>query len=189
LEDNRIKSALEIALEKAAQMPSLTHEELVKQKEREFKPRGEAIANKYMGNALRGADLVTELRRYKGEEGETVKKAFLSTLFESIRLNDVEKSRRAISGIQTVEKEVSLKEIDRELEEVFNEYRQEEKQRALVYEGLEREQLQKLGISGSAVKPNLEESKNWQQELAGLKLIYESRLNKLKENIAHLIRI
>jgi hypothetical protein len=50
------------------------------------------------------------------------------------------------------------------------------------YEALEKGRLQRLSISGSALKPNLEESQAWQEELKRIQSEYASRVNKLKEN-------
>ena len=40
--------------------------------------------------------------------------------------------------------------------------------------------MRKLGISGSAVRPNLNDSPDWQRELAKLQQKYESRLMALR---------
>ena len=187
--DDRIKSALEIAMEKVASMAELTPEELNEQTEKEYRPRGEAIASKYLGNTLRGKDLRSELKKYKGKEGEIVRRAFLSALCQSLGLVDMRESLKAIDGIQMVETNVNLEEIRREIESVAQEFRQQMEQRYAVYENLEREKLGELWISGSAVRPNLDGSADWQRELTGIQSAYETRLNKVRENLVHLIGI
>ena len=183
MEDKRIKSALEITQEKAASMSRLTPEELNEQREREYKPRGLAIASRYLENKLRGTDLRVELNRYQGKEGEIVRKAFLVTLFESIGLEDMKKSLRAIDGIQTLEPNAKLEEIKKELEAIFNEFQEQRQQKYAVYEELERERLRGLGVSGSSVKSNLEEGQDWGQELRRIQSEYDSRTNKLREKL------
>ena len=187
--DQKIKSALEIAMEKAAKISKLTPEELMEQKEREYKPRGKAIANKYLGGTLRGADIEIELDKYQGKEKEIVRKAFLSTLCQSIELEDAEKSRRAIAGMQTLESNAPLEEIKGEIEKISSEFQQQREQRYTVLEASNREKLRELWISGSAVKLNLEDKEDWQQELKKLQLVYDSRINKLKEKLLHYIGI
>ena len=187
MEDERIKSALEIAREKAASIPELTPEELNEQREREYKPRGLAIASRYLENKLRGTDLGIELNRYQGREGEIVRKAFLLTLLESIGLEDMKKSLRAIDGIQTLEPNANFKEITKELETIFSEFQEQHRQKCGVYEELEKEKLRGLWVSGSAVKPNLEESEDWGQELRRIQSEYDSRINKLREKVSCLL--
>lgn len=187
--DQKIKSALEIAMEKAAKISKLTPKELMGQKEIEYKPRGKTIANKYLGNTLRGVDLETELGKYQGKEKEIVRKAFLSTLCQSIELEDMEKSRRAIAGIQTLETNAPLEEIKGEMEKISSEFHQQRRQRYTVLETSEVEKLRGLWISGSAVKLNLEEKEDWQQELKELQVVYDSRINKLKEKLLHCIGV
>ncbi len=182
--DEKIKSALELAMEKIAKMSELTSEEVIELKEKEYKPRGEAIANKYLGNALRGADLETELDKYQGKEREIVRKALLLTLCQSIELDDVEKSRRAMEGIQTLEKSARLEEVRREIEGVSSGFHHQRQEKYTRLEELERGKLKRLWLSGSAVKPSLKENADWQRELKGIQAIYDVRISNLKEKLS-----
>jgi len=183
VEDKRIKSALEIAMERVASMPSLTQEELAEQKEREYQPRGAAIARRYLEGALKERDLQTELSRYRGQEGEIVKQAFLLALNQSIKLESKSISLKALEGIKAVELTAGFDEMKRQIEEIFDEFNQQLEQEIPRYEVLENERLQQLGISGSAVKPNLEENQTWQEELKRIQSEYDSKISKLKENL------
>ena len=185
--DREIKSALEIAMEKTAKMPKLTPEELWEQKEKEYAPLGRVIANRYLENTLTKRDLKIELGRYKGQELEIVSKAFLLTLCQSIELDDAEKSKRAVAGIQILKPNGYLEEIGREIDKIYREFQQERQQRYDVFEKLERQKLEHLGIRGSAVKPDLEEKEDWRQELKRIQLICEPRIDELKEKLAHYI--
>ncbi len=183
MEDKRIKSALEIAMERAASMPGLTQEELAKQKEREYQPRGAAIGHRYLEGALKERDLQAELSKYRGQEGEIVKRAFLLTLNQSIKLGSKSISLRALGGIKAVEPAADLDEMKRQIEAIFDEFGQHLEPKIERYEAREKERLQQVGISGSAVKPNLEESQTWQEEFKRIKSEYDSRISKLKENL------
>ena len=187
MEDQEIKSALELAMEKIAKMSEPTPEELMEQKEREYKPRGESIANKYLEKTFREADLETELGKYQDKEGEIVRKAFLLTLCQSIELEDMEKGRRAIEGIQILKRDGYLEEIRREIEKFFREFHQERQQRHDVLEKSENRKLEHLGIRGSAIKTNLENKEDWQQELDKIQLTYKPRIDKLKEKVSHYV--
>ena len=183
--EDRIKSALEIAMEKAAAIPELTPEEIDEQREREYKPRGMAIANKYLENILKGNELEIELHRYQRKEGEVVRKALLATLSQSISLEDMDSSLRAIDGIEMVETGVDLEEAKREMESIFNESAELRIQKGSVYEELERDKLRGRWISGSAVRPNVEGNEDWQQELREIKSAYDSRISRLREKLLH----
>jgi hypothetical protein len=183
VEDKKIKSALEIAMERAAGMPTLTQEELAEQKEREYQPRGAVIAVRYVEGALKEKDLQTELSKYRGQEGEVVKRAFLLTLNQSIKLESKSISLKALEGIKAVEPTADLGEMRRQIEAVFDEFGQQLERKIPRYEALEKEMLQQLGISGSAVKTNLEKSQAWQEELKRIQAEYDSKISKLKENL------
>ena len=58
-----------------------------------------------------------------------------------------------------------LDETKKKIEVVFDEFGQQLEQKVPHYEDLEKERLEQLGISGSAVRPNLEGSQAWQEEL------------------------
>ena len=183
MEDKKIKSALEIAMERIAGMPGLTKEELVEQKEREYQPRGDAIARRYFEGVLKERDLQTELSKYRGEEGEIVKRAFLLALKQSINLDSKSITLKALDGISAVEPIADLGETKKKIEVVFDEFGQQLERKAPRYEVLEKERLQQLGISGSAVKPNLEESHAWQEELRQIQSEFDLKLTELKENL------
>ena len=164
MEDKRIKSALEIAMERAAKMPGLTKEEISEQREREYQPRGAAIASRYLEGLLKERDLQTELSKYRCQEGEIVRRAFLLTLSQSIRLESKSISLRALEGIGAVETTANFDELKRQIEAIFDEFGQQLERKIPQHESMEKLKLQQLGISGFAVRPNLEESQAWQEE-------------------------
>ena len=186
MEQDRIKSAREIAMERMAGMPGLTPEELDEQREKEYRPRGVAIAGRYLDGTLRNSDLVRELRCYQGKDGEAVRKAFVSALCQSISLRDETKSVKAIEGIGTVAGNADLGEMTREMGVISGEFRQREEQRWTVYEDLARQKLGHLGISGSAVRPNVAESEEWRQELASIEAGYRERIESIREKLSEL---
>jgi hypothetical protein len=184
VEEKKIKSALEIAMEKAAAMPGLTQEERAEQKEREYQPRGAAIGHRYLEGALKESDLQAELSRYRGQEGEIVKQAFLLTLNQSIKLESQDMSLRALAGIKAVAPSVDLGEIKRQIEAVFDEFTQRLEREIRRYQALEKERLQQLGIFGSAVKPNMADNQTWQEESERIQSEYNSRINEIKEKLS-----
>ena len=183
MEDKKIKSALEIAMERMASIPGLTKEELATQKEREYQPRGAATARRYLQGLLKERDLQTELSKYQGQEGEIVKRAFLLALKQSINLDSKSITLKALDGISAVVPIADLDETKKKIEVVFDEFGQQLEQKVPHYEALEKGRLQQLGISGSAVRPNLEESQAWQEELRQIQSEFDLKLTELKENL------
>lgn len=78
MEDRKIKSALEIAMEKASKMTDLTPQEIREQKEHEYIIRGKAIANRYLTGAIKKHELSFELKKFQGDEKQIIRKATLS---------------------------------------------------------------------------------------------------------------
>ena len=187
MEDKRIKSALEIAMEKVAKLADLTPQEIREQKEREYGPLGEVIASKYLSHVYKNADLAVELKKYQGEEGEIVRKAFMSFLCRAIQLDEADKSRRAIEGIQALDIDFDFEKVEGEFEEISSAFNRE---REKTYQKLEESQkatLSGLGISGSAVRPNVKEKADFQNELNQMRAPYDIRIDKLKDKMLHII--
>ncbi|MFC1893978.1 hypothetical protein ACFLYR_08195 [Chloroflexota bacterium] len=187
MEDEKIKSALEIAMEKVAKMADLTSQEIREQKEREYGPRGEVIASRYLSHILKNTDLVVELSKYQGEEGQIVRKAFLCSLCRAIQLDDADKSRRAIEGIQALDIDFDFGGAKGEFEEISSAF---DREREKTYQKLEESQMEELyglGISGSAVSPNVKEKADCQNELNQMRAPYDMRIDRLKDKMLHLI--
>jgi len=181
VEDHVIKSALEIAREKIAKMQDLTPAEIIERQKKECQPRGEAIANKYMGGLLRNTDLEIELGKYPGKESILMRKAILTSLSQSLDLENKEKNQRAIAGMQILVPELDFEETGAEVESICNEFQQEKERKYAIYEETGREKLQELGISGSAVRTSPGKSQDWQTGLKETQQAYDVRLTSVKE--------
>ncbi len=184
MEEHRIKSAREIAMEKMAGIAGLTPEEISKQKENECRPIGEAIAGKYLARAIREADLRIELGKYTGEEARVVRRALIERLCRSIEPGDVEGGRRALEGVQMLAGPGSrFEEMRKEFESISGDFEQETVRAYGAQERIESQRLRKLGISGSAIIPNLREREDWQQEESRIKREYDLRLDNLRNSL------
>jgi hypothetical protein len=78
-----IKSAWEIAMERAEKLGKLSPEELKRQREKEYAVIGQALAEKYLGG-LDLRQLEVDLDKYEGEKREWVKKMAMVKLAQSI---------------------------------------------------------------------------------------------------------
>ena len=187
MEDKKIKSALEIAMEKIAKMAALTPQEIREQKELEYGPRGEVIASRYLSHVFRNADLVAELSQYQGDEGQIVRRSFLSSLSHAIRLDDADKSRRAMEGIQGLDIDLDFEGVKGEFEETSSAFNRERDKTYRRLEESQKKTLHGLGIWGSAVRPNVKEKADFQNELNQMRAPYDMRIDMLKDKMLHLI--
>jgi hypothetical protein len=190
VEKHRIKSAWEIAMEKVAKMPGLTQDEVARQKEQEYKRVGEAIAKKYLEGAIRGNDLPGELGKYRGSDGQIVKQAFTSSLCQAIDFAQVDKSRRAMDGIRALAGATSrFEELTTEFEEISREFGQETRREREAVETREMERLRTLGISGSAIKPNLRENKDWHEAQSQIRQACDLKLDRLRKSLMQITEV
>lgn len=131
-----IKSAFEIAMEKASKIEDATPEERVRWK---FTPKGEQLAAKYLKEDV---NILSELNTYKGDDRKYVAEGAVEVLARSIDLprNDAIKktNRKAMDGIKLLKKDKSgVENIYSKFRYVFNHYTEQgEQQRRQAFEQL-----------------------------------------------------
>ncbi|MDP2954301.1 MAG: hypothetical protein Q8O76_13420 [Chloroflexota bacterium] len=182
MEDKRIKSAWEIALERADKLGKLTSEEKRKQQEEKYAPVGQALAQRFLsGQSPRDLDL----EKYQGEERGIVVKAALAIFVEALELTDASRALRALEGVRAFSGGGEAVEgIGREIEALLREHKEaQEKERESSQGDLRKRaerQLRERGIGGSAVRPNLQASRVWRGTETGQDSPYAERLALLK---------
>ena len=186
----KVKSTIELAMEKAAKLPRLTEEELRQQKEKEFGPRGRAIAGRFLAGDLADEDLDSELSRYPDEQGEVVRGAFLESMCEAIDIGEAEATARAFEGIETLVRDDRLEETSSRLRGILQDF-QEQRQRELARaEQAEAVILRELGVSGSGIRLNMEQSQGWREKRSELLARFRPKLDELKRELGdHLRRV
>jgi len=179
-ENERIKSALEIALEKAQRLGALSDEEKQRMKDEELVAAGEALVKRYL-NGLSLRDIEVELRRRGEEDRRTISRHLLSRLVDGIDLEHVAGAERILAAIQHLSGDSgvvqSIRDILQEYESAMEKAWQEN-QSAL--EAAKRNELELKGISGSAVAPAIETSPEWLQIRHRLDSHYQERLEEIK---------
>jgi hypothetical protein len=183
-----IKSAWEIAMEKAEKLGRLSPEELKRQRRQELDPVGQGLADRYLGG-LGLWQLRVELDRYKGEERDLVAEALISGLVQGIELGNNERLVKIIEGISSLRENESpgIREIEGEAGTLFQEYQEVEQQERRKIEDSVRGILHQLRISGSAIGGiNPKVMPEWQQELDIFAEPYTTRLEELKERLRSL---
>jgi hypothetical protein len=173
-----IKSAVELAMEKTKGL-HLSAEEKKKLKEEEIHSKAQGLVNRFLEVDFHLKEVEKELSKYDPHQRKQLETLILQYLSESIQLdrdNDLsfqgieafhEKSQRTIGKIRGLIEEYRKRK--------EKEYRKAEK-------GLQAE-LERLGISGSAVQPKVEGNQEWEEALAKFKRPFEDQLRVLKEEL------
>jgi len=192
----KLKSAWEIAQEKADRLGKLSPAEMQRQREQECRQIGRAIAQRYLDNP-ESLSLAIELNKYQ-EKKDLVRQATLTHLTQAIDLRFLtsfgmtskpgmaSKLERIIQGIATVEpKSESIIERIRGLAQ---EYAPLADKTRRATEIKCRKTLHQLRISGTAVgNINIEATPQWQQSWHLLTEPLESRLDSLKRELINSI--
>jgi len=184
--DDRIKSARELAMERLAGMSGLTPEEQAEQREKEYAPRGAAIAQKYLQGKIRSRELNRELEHYQDENRAAVRKGLVSALCDAVVIWDGAGSVKAIDGLSAVIGDTELTAIRQEVEAIAGDFIREAEQRRAEYAELARQKLTGRGISGTAVWPNVAEDDGWRQELRTIGTGYSEKFAPVKERLCRL---
>lgn len=178
-----IKSAWEIAMEKAEKVGKLSPEELRKQREKEYILIGQALAERYLGG-LDLRQLGVELDKYQGENKDLVKRAASAKLVQSIELGNRQRLERMIDGVSYLRGYEGTKEVGDEIKQLFDEYEQVVRKKIEEMEKPGREILHQLRISGSAIEGiNLRVRKEWQQSLDKIAQPYQEKLEGLRQKL------
>jgi len=182
----KLKSAWEIAQEKADRLGKLSAEEMQRQREQECRQIGRAIAQRYL-DSPEPLSLAIELNKYQ-EKKDLVRQATLTHLTQAIDLRFLtsfgmtSKPEKIIQGIAAIEpKSESIIERIRGLAQEY-EPLADKTRRAIEIKC--RETLHQLRISGTAVgNINIEATPQWQQSWHSLTEPLEPRLDSLKREL------
>jgi hypothetical protein len=182
VEEEGVKSALELAMERISGLPELTPEEIAEQKEREYRPVGEALANKYMQDIIDEQDIQTELSRHRGNAGRIIRQAFISCLCRSIRLEDFQMTVKAMNGLCRLAGDADdiREKANAAWARILDDFENRKNKTLQENEASEREKLNALGISGSAVRPNLKDNESLKKNLDELRASFEPELEELR---------
>ncbi len=204
-----LKSAWEIAQDKADRLGKLSAEELRQQREEQCRQIGQAIAQKYLDN-LESLDLDAELEKHSEAEEELIKTAVAGHLVQALKLSSQSgtsrrptereggmeqnnssggayfRMERVIQGIAGLEPKSGT--IIEQVRQLFQEYEGATREAGHEIERKGRETLHQLRISGTAVGDiNVEAMPEWQQTWHRLKEPFEPRLDHLKQELTNSI--
>lgn len=177
-DSGELKSALDIAMEKAQRMGSLSSDEVQNIKYEKLVATGESLAKRYLGGfPLR--DIEIELKKRDEHAQVAITSYLVSNLANVLDIRHIDQLDKILYAIQHF---IGDTDVSQRITDLFGEYaiaiqkaRDEHGDRLGAIKMLE---LEKLGISGSAVQPAFESSLEWldiQQEL------YEENQRRLNE--------
>lgn len=181
-----LKSAWEIAQEKANKLGKLSSEEERRQREEKCRQIGQAMAQRWLDGS-QGQNLAAEINGYPEEEKSLIKQTTLGYLIEAI---DFQNSKSGVGGLEKAIQGIAGLEpksqpIVERLTELVQEYSQAKKKTRQELESKGREVLHQLRISGTAVGDiNLEATPQWQQSEQRLIETFRPRLDSLKQELA-----
>lgn len=173
-----IKSAVELAMERTKGL-RLSHEEKEKLKEEEVQSKAHSLVNRYLEVDFHLREVERELDRVDPTQRQHLEKLFLQYLTEAIGLdrdNDL-----IFQGIESYRG--GSKNSIQKMKDLIQRYQQ---QKGREYSKAERDlltNLERLGISGSAVQPKVEGSPEWEETLDKFKPAFEEELRKLGKAI------
>jgi hypothetical protein len=181
--NDRIKSALEIALEKAQRLGSLSDVEKQSQKDGELAAAGAALVERYL-NGLPLSDIELELAKRSEEDRGKVRSRILSHLVDMVDIKQTSTDDKVLAAIGHLFPDSELAQI---IGGVFQEYRtamdKARQDNLSRIESDKRTELERKGISGPAVDPAIETSPDWIRIEQDLSSHYEQRLDEIKRNL------
>ena len=177
-----LKSAWEIAQEKANRLGKLSVEEKEHQKRQRYRQIGQVLAQKWLDSSQK-LDMPAELNKHEEKERNIIKQAVIEHLVETIEFTttqSINSVKRVIEAISSLGPELQPKA--EEIGQLVQEYEGAEQKIRQELESDYRETLHQLRISGTAVDAiNIEADHKWQVARQGLVEDFTPRLNDLKQ--------
>ena len=176
-----LKSAWEIAQEKANRLGKLSAEEKEQQERQRYRQIGRVLAQKWLDGSQQ-LDMTAELNKHEEKEREIIRQAVIEHLVEAIEFTttrDINSVKKVIEAISSLGPELQPKA--EEIGQLVQEYEEAEQKIRQELESDYRETLHQLRISGTAVDAiNIEADHKWQVARQGLIESFTPRLNDLK---------
>lgn len=180
--DKELKSAFDIAMERAQKLGGLSAEDKKRLREAELSEVGQALSKRYL-SGLPIRDVELELGKYK-EDRQILIRYILAFLVDKISLTepgDVERVLEAIRHFSESPKVIEdIRGLINEYHKVLEQSRQEIQSKLGT---ARRKELARKGISGSAIEPAIEASPEWLETSQHLLSEYQKRLEGIKSSL------
>jgi len=182
-QNDRIRNALEIAMEKAQGLGALSDEEKARLKTGELDSAGEALAQRYL-SGVPLSEIEADLARHGEEELPAVRDRLLGRLLDAIDLSPGSDNDRVLAAIEHIAGDAgparAVNSLLQEREQALEKHRLEN---AGALQEAKRRELEQKGISGSAVEPAIETSADWVRARYDLDSNFERRLQDIKRQL------
>jgi len=179
---SEMKSAWELAQERANRLGKLSAQEKEEQERQTYRQIGQALAQKLMDGS-RELDIAAELSKHEEKGKDTIRQAMIEHLVEAIELTTakgVDNVKGVVGAISSLKPELQPRA--EEVGQLTQEYQLAEQKVRQELEGSTKETLHQLRISGTAVGAiNLEDNPQWQLARQRLAESFAPRLNALKQ--------
>jgi thiamine kinase-like enzyme len=179
-----LKSAWEIAQERANRLGRLSPEEKEQQEWQRCRQIGEALARKWLDNSQQ-LDITAELNKHAEKERNIIKQAIIEHLVEAIEFTNphgINSLKGIVEAISNLEPKLQPKA--QEIRQLIQEYEKTEQKLRQEQETSYRETLHQMRISGTAVEAiNIEARPKWQLARQKLVAAFGPRLNDLKQSM------
>jgi hypothetical protein len=178
-----IKSAREIAQEKASKLGELSPEERKGQRQDKCRLIGKSLAEKYLSQYDTRL-LEAELNKHGDQDKKLIKQAAVHRLVKGINLKYGSKLDKISQGILILANTAKAIETLGKIKELFQEYEEAENRERQEIEKAGREILHQLRVSGTAINQiNIRAEEEWEKRLTQLTSPFEERLNDLKQEL------
>jgi len=180
-----IKSAWEVAQEKASKLGGLSPEERRGQRQDSCRMIGKSLAEKYLSQYDIRL-LETELSKHSAQDKDLMKQAAIHRLIEGIDLRYGSTLDKISQGILTLDNNAMAIETIGKIKELLQEYEETENRARQEIENAGMEILHQLRVSGTAISQiNIRAKEEWEQRLNQLTGPFEERLNYLKQELSN----
>jgi hypothetical protein len=178
--NDRIRSALEIALEKAQRLGSLSDEEKGRLRVEELASAAEGLARRFLDGAPL-KDIEADLAGRSEQEQPPVRSCLLSCLLDAIDVSSDSGNDRLLSAVERLSGDAEpARSIGGLLEDHRRALEKSRREAAGTLEAAKRRDLERLGISGSAVEPAIWASEEWVRAREDLDSRYRQRLDDIR---------
>ncbi|MGB9699078.1 MAG: hypothetical protein ACPL5I_06790 [Thermodesulfobacteriota bacterium] len=173
-----IKSSIEIAMEKTKGL-ILSREEMQKIKDEELRTKAQSLVHRFLEVDFHLREVEKELAKLEADQKKILEKLIWQQLLEALDLdrdNDL-----ILEGLATLRPESSP--LLKELKTLLAEYQQKKNSAFAETTAVILKNLEKKGISGTALQPKVAESKEWAEVVAKIKLPLAPKLQKFQEEL------
>ncbi|MFH1087032.1 MAG: hypothetical protein V1737_00420 [Chloroflexota bacterium] len=182
-----IKSAFEIAQEKAAGLGEASTDERRKWRKEKRAQIGEALAQKHLWH-YDLEQLRQGLDQYKGDERQAVMAACAASLLSTVDLDGVAAAQKIMDTLRSLISSQEAQRLLGELATILGEYASAVGERGQETDRAARALLHQLRISGTAIAgANPKAKLEWQQRVEGETGIYRQKLDGMKRQLIDLL--